>query len=821
MKKKSVTLSFLFTTILALVLNGCGSSPSPTLAIVIHTPTFVSPALTPTLTPTLPTPTITPIPKGKMIVVTSAEDSGPGTLRQALLDAKPGDIITFDPIAFPPKNPVAIELKSGLPPITQGYLTLDASNAGVILDGSQAGGDWTAGIEIDSEHNIIKGLQIVHFSGPGIRLNAHARLNTIGGDRGSGLGPLGEGNLFSDTSDGVAIWGSDNILTGNLIGTDVTGLGKMGNRAPGVFLEENASRNVIGPNNIIAYNGTVGGGGVEIRSLNAQANIITANSIHDNSFTGIYYNISGSTQAVFPTASIILGFDLASGVAEGATCPACIVEIFSTSKADGEIYEGTATADQYGYFSFRKGKSFSGPSLTATSRSPETNTSEFSVPTAGTRRLSILQAGNDQPKSRLQTKRSNELADNRIGGGIWSNLWQNQDFEVPQDEIIGLGAKRVKLTINDGEPQTIFPWGVSQMDWSKPELSIDPVHDQFITDLASNGIIITYWLTFWDKANHPKGWQPVESRFKTEEEIERYLDYVRFIVRHFKGRIQYYEIWNEPDNAVPLQWIHVDDYINLVRRTVPVIREEYPEAKIVVGSIKLQNPSSRDWLFSLLGSDVMPLVDVVSWHAMFGISPKHNGQHYYEYPSLVEQIRNEASAHGFEGEYRGDDLLWRSPDCFWCNPNDPLDSNIAAAKYFARGIVMHLGLDITPGVQSINSLRLESYSTIRNLSTLMAGAKPMGLTVEIQSEATNIMSYGFTLPNGDRLLALWTDGVAVDDDPGVPATLTIPGFDGWNTTGIDILYGFEQPLITSSENGNLIIRDLLIKDYPIIIRLSK
>jgi hypothetical protein len=38
--------------------------------------------------------------------------------------------------------------------------------------------------------------------------------------------------------------------------------------------------------------------------------------------------------------------------------------------------------------------------------------------------------------------------------------------------------------------------------------------------------------------------------------------------------------------------------------------------------------------------------------------------------------------------------------------------------------------------------------------------------------------------------------------------------------GIDVLYGFEQELITSMEDGNIVIRDLLVKDYPIILRLT-
>jgi hypothetical protein len=34
------------------------------------------------------------------------------------------------------------------------------------------------------------------------------------------------------------------------------------------------------------------------------------------------------------------------------------------------------------------------------------------------------------------------------------------------------------------------------------------------------------------------------------------------------------------------------------------------------------------------------------------------------------------------------------------------------------------------------------------------------------------MSHGFSLPGGNTLFALWIDGAAVDDDPGVSATLT-------------------------------------------------
>ena len=52
-----------------------------------------------------------------------------------------------------------------------------------------------------------------------------------------------------------------------------------------------------------------------------------------------------------------------------------------------------------------------------------------------------------------------------------------------------------------------------------------------------------------------------------------------------------------------------------------------------------------------------------------------------------------------------------------------------------------------------------------------------------------------------------------------PATVTISGLAGYTVTGIDVLHGFEQELIASEEDGDLVIRNLLVKDYPIILRL--
>jgi hypothetical protein len=102
----------------------------------------------------------------------------------------------------------------------------------------------------------------------------------------------------------------------------------------------------------------------------------------------------------------------------------------------------------------------------------------------------------------------------------------------------------------------------------------------------------------------------------------------------------------------------------------------------------------------------------------------------------------------------------------------------------------------------------------------MAGARAADLPLQIQTSVTNTVSYTFSLADGGYLVALWTDGVAVDEDTGTPMTLTLPGLTGYRVEGLDVLHGYVQPMNTAEEGGNLVLRDLLVKDYPIILRLS-
>ena len=214
-----------------------------------------------------------------LVEVVSPADSGPGTLRQALLDATRGDGITFNPAVFPPGGPVTIFVQSVLPTLNKDSVTIDASDAGVILDGSRAPAS-TNGLIIEADDCVIQGLTIQNFRSNGVFIAAGATRNTIGGDRGAGDGPDFQGNLIiSNGGSGVEVRGDNNLVQGNYIGIDRSGWWRSGNDFNGVAIWQGASDNIIGgtassQRNVISGNEQ---NGVWIGGASTDQNVVIGN----------------------------------------------------------------------------------------------------------------------------------------------------------------------------------------------------------------------------------------------------------------------------------------------------------------------------------------------------------------------------------------------------------------------------------------------------------------------------------------------------------------------------------------------------------------
>jgi parallel beta-helix repeat protein len=218
--------------------------------------------------------------------VTNTNDSGPGSLRQAILDANasPGpDTITFN---FPqpglntisPASPLPVIIDplviNGLTPDGEFQVELDGSLAGANADGLFVNDNFAAGGNVT-----IAGLVINRFGSSGIvlantRLN-HVENNIIGtnaamtADLGNGQHGILVNNSSSNVitgnviaanhASGLLLQGSgatDNLLNQNQIGIASEAL-TLGNQT-GVSISGGASNNIVGiaNNDVYSYDAT-------------------------------------------------------------------------------------------------------------------------------------------------------------------------------------------------------------------------------------------------------------------------------------------------------------------------------------------------------------------------------------------------------------------------------------------------------------------------------------------------------------------------------------------------------------------------------------
>ena len=174
--------------------------------------------------------------RAETFVVVNTNDSGPGSLRQAILDANANfgpDLIQF----AIGSGTQTIKPLAPLPILTDQSTTLDATTQPgyhgqplIELDGSKAG--FSSGLNMGAGFHTIRGLVINRFNGPGI----------------------------------FALVSSGNAIEGNYIGTDVSGTAAAPNLGAGIFVGDSAFNRIGGPasptgvfpGNVISGNAGVG-----------------------------------------------------------------------------------------------------------------------------------------------------------------------------------------------------------------------------------------------------------------------------------------------------------------------------------------------------------------------------------------------------------------------------------------------------------------------------------------------------------------------------------------------------------------------------------
>lgn len=180
-------------------------------------------------------------------------------------------------------------------------------------------------------------------------------------------------------------------------------------------------------------------------------------------------------------------------------------------------------------------------------------------------------------------------------------------------------------------------------------------------------------------------WPPV-----TPGQIAAFTRYVRWIVRHFRGRIGYWELWNEEDIGSWSPRPNPEQYGRLLKAFVPAVHQTDPDAKVIYGG---QAGHSRIFVKRALDTcKCASGIDVFSYHT---------------YPGFGTNVNPETMDHGAFGDESPATLREmvrhypgvRSDIQFWDNEFNSIPSwkgsdESVQSKYIPRGMVYDLAYGV-------------------------------------------------------------------------------------------------------------------------------
>jgi polysaccharide biosynthesis protein PslG len=152
-----------------------------------------------------------------------------------------------------------------------------------------------------------------------------------------------------------------------------------------------------------------------------------------------------------------------------------------------------------------------------------------------------------------------------------------------------------------------------EVDWAKVErqpgqYAISTSTDNFVNASLAKGlkplVTLCYGNPFFDNGDKPI----------SPAAIEGFARYAEFVVRHFKGTVSMYEIWNEWDNGVG----HTTPgtaatYVNLLKVVYPRLKAIDPNL-VIVGGAMSGGAVRGPWFGEMLAAGALSSADAISIH---------------------------------------------------------------------------------------------------------------------------------------------------------------------------------------------------------------
>ena len=178
---------------------------------------------------------------------------------------------------------------------------------------------------------------------------------------------------------------------------------------------------------------------------------------------------------------------------------------------------------------------------------------------------------------KVTAKNSADIKDSRFGLGMEKLDRDAFDPEKVYDKVSALGVKWIR--IQSGWQKTEKTEGVYDFTW------LDSQVDNLLKRGLKPWLCLCYGNCLYDDLAKQYfgavGCPPI----RTERAYNAWLKYVDATVKHFASRIEYYEVWNEPEGV----WTwrpapNAKEYAEFCIKTANAVKNADPAAKVITGS---------------------------------------------------------------------------------------------------------------------------------------------------------------------------------------------------------------------------------------------
>jgi hypothetical protein len=432
------------------------------------------------------------------------------------------------------------------------------------------------------------------------------------------------------------------------------------------------------------------------------------------------------------------------------------------------------------------------------------------------------------------------------------------DPEKAYDKLAGIGVKWVR--IQSGWQRTEREKGVYDFAW------LDSIVDNLIARGMRPWICLCYGNALYDELAATVfgavGCPPVH----TEEQRLAWQNYCVAIAEHFRGRVNDYEVWNEPDG----KWcwktgVNAKELGEFTIATANAVRAGNPDAYIIGGAVCRRVCGFLAQAFET--TDMANAVDAISFHeyvydeslvnekvrAIRGLANLHNPK--LEVIQGESGTQSRAGGHGALriGAWTPDkqarlllrhltaDLLAdvKFTSYFTCvDMIEALNGTVGdLSSYLDYGYFGVLGADFDEnGISTGDYTPKPSYYALQSLNAILGGnLTTLDLPVNIVKEtaphtghapalASPEITYGgFRLDNGAYAVAYWypTNLMTTIYEGAITLHTAIPGELHLVDPMDGSVYTLPESMLIDDEYGHFILSHLPIKDYPMFLIFGK